>query len=76
MTAQKSSINLLTAEIRPQGQWDRIYSWTANTAKYIIIVTEMVVLGAIGFRFVIDGKIAAMDTQIEMQIQYQDLSKM
>jgi len=66
MAAPKSSINLLTAEIRPQGQWDRIYAWTANTAKYIIIITEMIVIGAIGFRFVIDGRIAKLDDQIEM----------
>lgn len=72
MAAQKSSINLLTAEIRPQGQWDRIYAWTANTAKYIIIITEIVVLGAIAFRFVIDGRIAAMDRQIELQKQLLD----
>ena len=50
MAAPKSSINLLTAEIRPQGQWDRIYAWTANTAKYIIIFTEMIVIAAIGFQ--------------------------
>lgn len=72
MSAQKSSINLLTAEIRPQGKWDRIYSWTANTAKYIIIVTEMMVLGAIAFRFVIDGRIAAMEEQIVLQKQLLD----
>ena len=67
MAAPKSSINLLTAEIRPQGQWDRIYAWTANTAKYIIIFTEMIVIAAIGFRFVIDGKIAKTDDRIEEQ---------
>jgi len=67
MAAPKSSINLLTAEIRPQGQWDRIYAWTANTAKYIIIFTEMIVIAAIGFRFVIDGKIAKIDDRIEEQ---------
>lgn len=67
MTAPKSSINLLTAEIRPQGRWDRIYAWTANTAKYIIIFTEMIVIAAIGFRFVIDGRIAKIDDEIEAQ---------
>lgn len=72
MSAQKSSINLLVAEIRPQGKWDRIYAWTANTAKYIIIVTELMVLGAIGFRFVIDGRIAAMEEQIVLQKQLLD----
>jgi Tfp pilus assembly protein PilN len=72
MTGPKSSINLLTAEIRPQGQWDRIYAWTANTAKYIIIITEMIVIGAIGFRFVIDGRIAKLDEQIEMDKQLLD----
>jgi len=69
MPALKSSINLLTAEIRPQGQWDRIYAWTANTAKYIIIITEIVVIGAIGFRFVIDGRIAKLNDQISMDKQ-------
>lgn len=69
MTAQKKSINLLTAAIEPQGQWDRIYSWTVNTAKYIIIITEMVVIVAIGYRFVLDGKIAALDAQIKVQNQ-------
>lgn len=72
MAAQKSSINLLTGEIRPQGQWDRIYAWTSNTAKYIIIITEIVVLGAIAFRFVVDGRIAAMDKNIELQKQLLD----
>ncbi|WKZ23639.1 MAG: hypothetical protein QY312_02640 [Candidatus Dojkabacteria bacterium] len=67
MAAPKSSINLLTAEIRPQGKWDKIYAWTANTAKYIIIITEIVVLGAIAFRFVVDGRIAALDREIEIQ---------
>lgn len=67
MAAQSSSINLLTAEIKPQGQWDRIYTWTISTAKYIIIITELMVLGAIGYRFVLDSKIAVLDEDIESQ---------
>jgi Tfp pilus assembly protein PilO len=69
MAAPAKSINLLTAEIKPQGQWDRIYAWTANTAKYIIILTEIVVLGAIAYRFVLDGKIAKVNDEIVAQKQ-------
>lgn len=67
MTAPEKSINLLTAEIKPQGQWDRIYAWTSNTAKYIIILTEMLVIGAIAYRFVLDGKIAKVNDEIAAQ---------
>ncbi len=72
MAAPKKSINLLTAEIRPQSQWDRIYAWTANTAKYIIIITELIVLGAIAYRFVLDSQISALDSEIEAQKELLD----
>lgn len=61
------SINLLTAQVQPQGRWDRIYGWTVNTAKYIIVGTELLVLMAIGFRFYLDGKINDIDKDIQDQ---------
>jgi len=68
MAAQKkSSINLLTAQIQPQGQWDRIYAWTLNTAKYVIIISELIVIAAIGYRFILDGKISQLDASILTQ---------
>jgi len=67
MPTQEGSINLLTASIEPQGKWDRIYSWTKNTAKYVVIVTELVVLAAIGVRFMLDGRINDLDKEIRTQ---------
>lgn len=67
MALTKGSINLLTASIQPQGRWDRIYEWTVNTAKYIIILTEVVVLFAIGVRFALDGRINDLDKEIQAQ---------
>ncbi|GEM_PF-4537230 len=67
MATQHGSINLLTASIEPQGRWDRIYSWTKNTAKYIVIATELVVLLAIGVRFLLDGQIRDLDKEIVSQ---------
>lgn len=72
MAALKKSINLLTAEIKPQGQWDRIYAWITNTAKYIVIITEIVVLGTIAYRFSLDGKIAELDSEIQTQKELLD----
>lgn len=67
MATNFGSINLLTASIQPQGRWDRIYSWTVNTAKYIIIAVEIVVLIAIGVRFYLDGQINDLDREITSQ---------
>lgn len=75
MALNKGSINLLTASIQPQGRWDRIYQWTVNTAKYIIIVTELVVLFAIGVRFTLDGRINDLDKEIEAQKSILDSRK-
>ncbi|WKZ30507.1 MAG: hypothetical protein QY314_01900 [Candidatus Dojkabacteria bacterium] len=75
MALNKGSINLLTASIQPQGRWDRIYQWTVNTAKYIIIVTELIVLFAIGVRFTLDGRINDLDKEIEAQKSILDSRK-
>jgi Tfp pilus assembly protein PilO len=75
MAALTKSINLLTGEIKPQSQWDRIYAWTANTAKYVIILTEMLVLGAIGYRFILDGRISSINEDIATQKSLLDAHK-
>jgi hypothetical protein len=67
MAINNRSINLLSASIEPQGRWDRIYAWTANTAKYIIILTEVIVLVAIGIRFFLDSQINDLDKSIAAQ---------
>lgn len=67
MKTANKGVNLLSPAIKPAGRWDKIYNWTTNTAKYIIIVMELVVIGAIAVRLYFDGRIALIKEELDTQ---------
>ncbi len=47
-----------------------VYKWAINVGRIIIVLTELVALGALFYRFVIDRQIADLNDQINNQINF------
>lgn len=59
MAAQKSKlagINLYQEQFVPEGRWDKIYKWVVTTAKYLVLVAEILLVVAFGIRLVVDSR--------------------
>ena len=65
MAAPKKSINLLNDNLVPLSKWDIIYNWTTQTAKYLLIVVELLVVIAFFVRLTTDGKINDLELEIQ-----------
>ena len=65
MAAPKKSINLLNDNLMPLSKWDIIYNWTTQTAKYLLIVVEILVVLAFFVRLSTDGKINDLELEIQ-----------
>ncbi|MBN2016509.1 hypothetical protein JW766_06805 [Candidatus Dojkabacteria bacterium] len=64
---QKKSINLLQKRGAPPTFWERLYDWMTNTCRVIIIVVEVLVLGAFGWRFWLDRRLNDLKDDIELK---------
>jgi len=62
---RKSAVNLLQQRGAPPTFWERLYEWVTNTCRIIVIVTELLVLGAFGWRFWLDRKLNDLKRGIE-----------
>ncbi len=66
---QKKSINFL----QPLGDSDGViqtsFSWLTTVGKWMLMVVEVVVLGAFGYRLVMDGKNNDLTDQINDQVK-------
>ncbi len=68
MAAQKSAINLLPKSDFDTSLWGRILKWSLTTGRYIIIVTEMVVILAFLSRFKLDKDLSDMHDRLDGKI--------
>jgi hypothetical protein len=61
----KKNINLLQKRGAPPTVWERMYDWVTNTCRIIVIVTELFVLIAFGWRFWLDRTLNDLKGEIE-----------
>lgn len=66
---RKSSVNLLQQRGAPPTFWERAYEWVTNTCRMIVIITELFVLGAFGWRFWLDRRLNDLKEAIEQKGQ-------
>lgn len=65
MPAPKDAINLLPPSEFEESIWGRLLHWAVSTGRYIIILTELVVIIAFLSRFKLDNDIANLSRDIE-----------
>lgn len=51
---RKKGFNLLKNQVEPQTMWTKVYHWTTTTARGILVVVELIIVIAFGFRVVVD----------------------
>jgi hypothetical protein len=66
---QAKSINFLQPVGGSDGVIQTSFSWLTTIGKWMLIVVEIVVLGAFGYRFVMDGKNNDLTDQINDQVK-------
>lgn len=59
--------NLLKKQPAPPTVWEKVYSWALGTARTIIIIVELIVVGAFVTRIIIDTQGSRLDKEIEDQ---------
>lgn len=64
---EKKAVNLLQQRGAPPTFWERLYDWVTNTCRMIVIVTEVLVLGAFGWRFWLDRRLTDLKEEIEQK---------
>lgn len=62
---QKKGFNLLKNQIEPQTMWTKVYQWTTTTARGIMVLVELVIVVAFGFRVVVDLQFKNLNKDIE-----------
>lgn len=65
VTAQKSNINLLSKDefaVTPVGKF---FKWALTFGKYIVIITQLVVITAFLYRFKLDRDLEALNDQVK-----------
>jgi hypothetical protein len=72
MTAQSSHINLLPPSEFELSFWGRFLKWAVTSGRYIIIVTELVVILAFLSRFKLDEDLRNLNEQISTQVGFLD----
>lgn len=80
MAAKKEpKINLLPQNEFETSIWGRVLRWTLSTFRIIVILVEMVVMGAFLSRFWLDAKNSDLNELIEQKVAvisaYQDVEK-
>ncbi len=67
MAAQQSSINLLGSQAPDTSVFGRIMDWIATFGRYIMVLTEIVVLGTFISRFALDRKLTDLNEEISQK---------
>ncbi len=73
MTAQTPKVNLLPPSEFELSFWGRFLKWAVTTGRYIIILTELVVIIAFLSRFKLDEDLRNVNDGINNQVSYLDL---
>ncbi|OGC93055.1 hypothetical protein A3D85_03090 [Candidatus Amesbacteria bacterium RIFCSPHIGHO2_02_FULL_47_9] len=64
MSARPRSINLVPSSEFDAGWWGGVLKWALTTGRYIVILTEMVVIAAFLSRFVLDQNISDLQDNV------------
>jgi|GEM_PF-3135468 len=75
MPRLKRSINLISDNLCPKSKWDRIYDWTFNTAKYILMIAEVCIILAFLTRLYYDGKINDTKELLNTEVKFFEARK-
>ncbi len=62
---EKKFINLLEDRGAPPTFWEKLYDWITNAARIVIIVTQLFIIGAFGWRFWLDRELNNLEDGIE-----------
>lgn len=62
---KKKGFNLLKNQVEPQTVWSKLYNWTTNTARAILVIVELVIVLAFGARVVVDLQFKNLNKDIE-----------
>lgn len=62
---KKSAINLLQEQQKEPSLWEKIYLFVTNTTRVVVIITEVLVLGAFGWRFYLDRRVNDLNEEID-----------
>ncbi|OGD62183.1 hypothetical protein A2160_01380 [Candidatus Beckwithbacteria bacterium RBG_13_42_9] len=79
MSAPKTNINLLPKNELEKTSLGKFFKWALTFGKYIVIVTQLIVIVAFLFRFKLDQDLDGLNERISQQQQvvssYQDLEQ-
>lgn len=64
---QKTSINLLTQPDFRLTPWGKISLWSLSVGRWIVIITELIVISAFVYRFKLDQDISALQQDVEQK---------
>ncbi|TSC85737.1 MAG: type IV pilus assembly protein PilN [Microgenomates group bacterium Gr01-1014_16] len=64
MSAQEKPLNLLPKTVLEQSVWGRSLRWALSTGRYVIIITEIVVIAAFLSRFKLDQDVSDLGERI------------
>lgn len=67
---EKKSISINLSGKPKDSTTSVFYKWAIQTGRVIIIITELVALSALFYRFIIDRQIADLNDQIDRQVMY------
>lgn len=70
MSAQTSKVNLLPQSQLELSFWGKFLKWAVTTGRYIIILTELVVILAFLSRFKLDEDLRTLNEQINTQVGF------
>ena len=77
MAAQNKEINLLPKEKWETGTAGKLLKWALSIGRYIVVFTELVVIYAFLYRFILDRKLMYINEQVNQQkkiiVTYGDL---
>lgn len=57
--------NLLKKQVKPATLWEKIYAWVLGTARIVIIIVEVLVVGAFAARIAVDTISSRLEKEIE-----------
>lgn len=67
MSAQKKTINLLPKDEFAQSPIGKFFAWALTFGKYIVIITQIIVIGAFLFRFKLDKEAESLTDSLNKQ---------
>lgn len=72
MAAHNLKVNLLPPSEFELSFWGRFLKWAVTTGRYIIILTELIVILAFLSRFKLDEDLRKLNDQIQTQVSFLD----